>query len=112
MRGGSTADVAEHVAAELADEAARIRRELEWLRGAGAAECAGDVGDLAEARQRAEEVEQRRARLQRRLDRIEETRGRMEDGSWGRCERCRQPIASERLAALPMTTRCRDHAQA
>ncbi len=31
---------------------------------------------------------------------------------FGRCERCGRPIASERLALLPWTRRCRRHANA
>jgi DnaK suppressor protein len=31
---------------------------------------------------------------------------RLEDGSYGRCERCGQPIPAERLAARPAATTC------
>lgn len=48
--------------------------------------------------------------LRRELDDIEAALGRMDDGTYGDCEVCGQPIASERLAALPLTRRCIDHA--
>ena len=31
---------------------------------------------------------------------------RLDDGSYGRCERCGQPIAADRLAARPTATHC------
>jgi DnaK suppressor protein len=33
---------------------------------------------------------------------------RIDDGSYGMCGSCGQPIAEERLEALPWTTRCID----
>ncbi len=33
---------------------------------------------------------------------------RIEDGTYGRCQRCGQPIAQERLRALPYATLCID----
>jgi DnaK suppressor protein len=37
---------------------------------------------------------------------IEAALRRVDDGSYGRCESCGQPIASGRLAARPTATRC------
>lgn len=37
---------------------------------------------------------------------IDAARQRVEDGTYGRCEVCGQPIAPERLAARPTATRC------
>ena len=37
---------------------------------------------------------------------IEAALRRVDDGSYGRCESCGQPIAPERLAARPTATRC------
>jgi RNA polymerase-binding transcription factor DksA len=36
---------------------------------------------------------------------------RLAAGAYGRCEVCGAAIAPDRLAALPHTTRCRDHAE-
>jgi RNA polymerase-binding transcription factor DksA len=44
------------------------------------------------------------AEIQAALDRIV-------DGTFGRCERCGEPIAEERLHALPSTRVCRDCAE-
>jgi DnaK suppressor protein len=40
------------------------------------------------------------------LDAIDAALQRLEDGTYGRCESCGQPIAPERLAARPTATRC------
>lgn len=37
---------------------------------------------------------------------IDAALGRLDDGSYGTCERCGQPIGAERLEALPYTTLC------
>ncbi len=37
---------------------------------------------------------------------IDATLARLDDGGYGRCEGCGQPIAPERLAARPTATRC------
>jgi len=37
---------------------------------------------------------------------IDAALGRIEAGTYGQCERCGQPIAEERLEALPWATKC------
>jgi DnaK suppressor protein len=40
------------------------------------------------------------------LSSIDAALARIDDGTYGRCERCGEPIAEERLEALPYATRC------
>jgi RNA polymerase-binding transcription factor DksA len=40
------------------------------------------------------------------IDKVRHALGRIEDGSFGRCEACGGPIEAERLDALPYTTLC------
>ena len=40
------------------------------------------------------------------LKKIEKALGRIEDGSFGMCERCEEPISTKRLEARPVTTLC------
>ncbi len=40
------------------------------------------------------------------LKKIEKALGRLEDGSFGLCERCEEPINIKRLEARPVTTLC------
>ena len=41
-----------------------------------------------------------------RLGELELAMGRVDDGTYGRCEQCGHPIADDRLDALPTTTTC------
>jgi len=40
------------------------------------------------------------------LESIDAALARIEDGAYGKCERCGRPIASDRLEALPWATKC------
>jgi DnaK suppressor protein len=40
------------------------------------------------------------------LDEVVRAQRKVEDGSYGRCDRCEAPIAPERLAARPWATHC------
>ncbi|MFY0409287.1 TraR/DksA family transcriptional regulator [Solicola sp. PLA-1-18] len=40
------------------------------------------------------------------LARLEQARSRVDDGTYGRCETCGEPIGDERLEARPGATRC------
>lgn len=53
-----------------------------------------------------------RTDLQVRLDENAEALGRVEDGTYGRCERCGQEIGDERLRAMPSTRYCVEDQQA
>jgi DnaK suppressor protein len=46
--------------------------------------------------------------LQSRLGEVDAAFERLEEGSYGRCERCGRTIAAERLEALPYATKCID----
>lgn len=43
------------------------------------------------------------------LEEIEAAYRRLEDGTYGRCETCDEPIVEERLRIRPATRFCRDH---
>jgi RNA polymerase-binding transcription factor DksA len=43
------------------------------------------------------------------LDEVQAVLGRLDDGSFDRCQVCGAPIGSERLRANPLTTRCAQH---
>ncbi len=40
------------------------------------------------------------------LDEVEQALGRLDDGTYGRCEACGEPIDDERLAELPIVRTC------
>lgn len=72
-------------------------------------EVGGNTADVADvATTRIEQFTDDRER-QRRLDRvaqIEAALHRLDDGTWGVCERCGTKIAGARMEALPTATRC------
>jgi DnaK suppressor protein len=49
-----------------------------------------------------------RDRSDHQLELVDEALGRLDDGSYGRCIRCGEPIAPDRLQALPWAARCID----
>ena len=49
--------------------------------------------------------------LREALDAVEAALVRMDEGTYGRCDTCGEPIAPARLEAMPSTTRCIEHAR-
>ncbi len=56
------------------------------------------------------EVQALAASLQDQLDAVEAALGKLDDGTYGLCERCQQPIAEARLEAMPASRYCIEHA--
>jgi DnaK suppressor protein len=104
-------DVHDVLAAERADVVGRIaelRRELEQLIQASVGTNADDEHD-PEGTTIAFERAQLRSLLaaaERRLGEIDRTIASLGAGTYGQCERCGQPIGTERLAARPSATTC------
>jgi DnaK suppressor protein len=45
-------------------------------------------------------------RIQATLSEIGRAEAKLDEGSYGRCDRCEQPIAADRLEAMPWATMC------
>lgn len=45
-------------------------------------------------------------RMERKVEQLEDALARLDEGDYGICESCQQPIDPERLEALPGTTQC------
>lgn len=72
--------------------------------GAGAyGEEASDAGSFTSERERDLSLV---GNLRDLIEKVQGALGRIDDGSYGRCESCGQPIEAERLDALPYTTLC------
>ncbi|HEY8524461.1 MAG TPA: TraR/DksA C4-type zinc finger protein [Acidimicrobiales bacterium] len=82
------------------DEQRRLVAEHE----AAVAELTGQP-DMDSVRERAL-AEERRVRAAKALADVEHALQRMDAGDYGTCERCRGPIAVERLVAIPHARRC------
>ncbi|HZR83861.1 MAG TPA: RNA polymerase-binding protein DksA [Candidatus Binatia bacterium] len=62
-----------------------------------------DRGSLESERNLVLRIRDRERKL---LSKIDEALGRIDDGSFGLCEECGEPIGIERLKARPVTTLC------
>jgi RNA polymerase-binding protein DksA len=88
------------------------RRDLEEATGASMSETSGEVGfdeEYADAGSYTFERERDLSLVDNVKDLIEKVQralARIDDGSYGRCEACGEPIEAERLDALPYTTLC------
>jgi RNA polymerase-binding protein DksA len=102
--------------AELVSEHARLREEI------GAQGAAPETDDLTFAddpnfADRSHSTEERSRAialvrtLRTTLREVDRALTRLDEGSYGTCERCGNPIAVERLEALPWATRCIQDAQ-
>lgn len=101
----------------LRDELTEDRdQQLAVLAEHGADPYSEDVGDLhidgdgfADAAQATEERAEILGQLEfarQRVRDIDRALGRMDDGSYGTCVDCDEPIASERLEVRPLSVRC------
>jgi DnaK suppressor protein len=57
------------------------------------------------------EADRLAADLQESLDDVDDALGRLDDGTYGLCERCGNPISEARLEAMPTARRCLDCAK-
>ena len=88
--------------------------KLQHIRGAsgltaaetGGVEDAIEGGDRAEANLRQHIEMTTCQRLGERIGRLSEALHRLDEGTYGRCERCERPIAPKRIAAVPEATTC------
>lgn len=104
--------VLKRLRAQLEDEQEQLReqlRELEasadirqWSDG-GFDDDAADTGAATYERERAQSLANHSRKL---LTQIEDALARMDDGSYGVCQRCGEPIGLARLEALPYATLC------
>jgi DnaK suppressor protein len=92
----------------LADERARIERELAAVGPQEAGEEPEDTGDQAVDLDQAGKDDAIRQDLQRALEAIERAEQRLEEGTYGKSVVSGAPIPDERLEALPWADRLVD----
>lgn len=98
---------------ELADEATRLRAEVEaadqeladLMRdyGDGAGDDQADAGSATLEREQELSLANNTREL---LQQVDHALGRIADGSYGQCESCGEPIGKMRLQAFPRATLC------
>ncbi|PYF08615.1 TraR/DksA family transcriptional regulator [Rhodobacter viridis] len=89
--------------AQLTTRMAQISDELETHE-------AKDWAEMATEREGDEVLQDLGDAARNELRMIEAALARMDDGEYGSCVTCGEPIAEERLDLLPATPFCRDHA--
>jgi RNA polymerase-binding transcription factor len=97
---------------ELESERARLRAQISALEVGHEQSLAYDE-NFADSGQVAAEQGENKALLNQlndQLAEIEHALAKVEDGTYGRCERCGEPIGEARLEAMPATRFCIDHA--
>ena len=103
-------DLRAQLEAERADLLSQLA-ELGVGAGAGAAlTYDANFADSSQVTAEKGETEALAATLQEALDAVDAALARMENGSYGLCERCQEPISAARLEAMPSATRCIQHA--
>jgi DnaK suppressor protein len=101
------AEVAEH----LVEVQANLTAQLSELDG-DEVELAVDENFADSGQVAAEEGENRAlaAQLRDQLDDVERALAKLDDGTYGTCEVCAQPIGADRLEAVPTARFCIEHA--
>lgn len=96
---------------QLRDEKERLRAQLAEL-DAGQGQLSYDENFADSAQVAAEQGENKALfnQLTEQLAEIERALGKMDDGTYGQCERCSEPIAEARLEVMPATRFCINHA--
>ena len=96
---------AERARERLAEERARVERELEAIGRPQASDEPQDSGDQADELQQEGTDDALRDELERNLSAISDAEQRLEDGSYGKSVVSGDPIPDERLEAIPWADR-------
>ena len=99
---------AERARQRLAEERARVERELAGVGPQEAEEQPEDTGDQADDLDQAGKDEAIREQLQRTLEEIERAEARLDDGTYGKSVISGEPIPDGRLEAIPWADRLVD----
>jgi RNA polymerase-binding transcription factor DksA len=108
---GPDGNLVERLGEQLAAEQDQLVSQIHDLDGTGPGQ-GFDEGFADTAQVSAEQSESRvlAAELREQLDNVEAAIARIADGTYGTCVVCSQPIAADRLEAMPATRWCIEHA--
>jgi len=107
----------EHFKERLLEERRRVKEALDYIQEENRSQLEDDreeipsdnhPGDMATSTFDRELDATLEGNEERLLQAIDAALQRIEDGTYGICQNCGQPIGAERLEALPWTTRCID----
>lgn len=96
---------------ELAVEAQRLREQIAAIdSGAGALSFDENFADSGQVAAEQGEHKVLLNKFREQLVEVEHALAKFDEGTYGLCERCRNPIAEPRLEAMPATRYCINHA--
>ena len=95
------------VRASLEGERVQLNEQLTELDGGEFDENFADSGQVAAEQGEAHALA---SSLKDQLDAVEQALVKLDEGTYGLCERCQQPIPAARLEAVPASRFCIEHA--
>ena len=95
------------VRASLEGERMQLNEQLNELDGGEFDENFADSGQVAAEQGEAHALA---SSLKDQLDAVEQALVKLDEGTYGLCERCQQPIPAARLEAVPASRFCIEHA--
>jgi len=95
---------------QLQAESERLRAQLDALGGEDALSYDENFADSGQVAAEQGETQAVLNQLREQLAETDRALAKFDDGSYGRCESCGQPIAKPRLEAMPATRYCIEHA--
>jgi DnaK suppressor protein len=98
------------VRGDLADERDRLNAQIAGLEPGGGSSFDDNFADSGQVAAEQGENKVLASQLRSELDEVERALAKLEDGTYGQCETCGQPISAARLEAMPATRYCIDHA--
>ena len=110
--GGSLLPMADSlessVRGPLEEERKHLQEQVDEIEAAKFDENFADSGQVAAEQGEAKTLA---GNLQEQLDDVEAALQKLDDGTYGTCERCDEPIGEARLEAMPATRFCINHAE-
>ncbi len=98
------------VRASLESERTRLQQQIQSLDPASGAPVDDNFADSGQVAAELGENQALAAQLRVELDEVERALRKLDDGTYGACEQCGQPIAAPRLEAIPTARFCIEHA--
>jgi DnaK suppressor protein len=98
------------VRSDLADERDRLTEQISGLQPGGGSAFDDNFADSGQVAAEQGENKVLASQLRSELDEVERALSKLDDGTYGKCETCGEPISEARLEAMPATRFCIQHA--
>lgn len=92
----------------LREKRAELIQRLDAIHGDASRQRSADSGERAVEQENDQTLEEIELQTREELAQIDQALRRVEAGTYGTCEVCGEPIAADRLAAIPQSTTCID----